>query len=105
MPRRVLAAALSVLGFRRCQVFCVNGVSETAVLSSFPPEPPVAPLSDGKMARSGQGRARSWRGVSEPLPASTILRSTKRTGGLRWVRGPSFLLVGFERFCLCFFLV
>jgi hypothetical protein len=51
-----------------------------------------------KTARSGQGRAASRRGASEPLPASTVLRSPKAHGRFRGNEDPRFPLVSFERF-------
>jgi hypothetical protein len=51
-----------------------------------------------KTARSGQGRAVSRRGASEPLPASTVLRFRMQTGGSGGYEDPRFPLVSFERF-------
>jgi hypothetical protein len=63
------------------RVLCKLCSLKASVLSSFPPEPPVAPTSGLQTARSGQGRAASRRGASEPLPASTVLRFRMQTGG------------------------
>jgi hypothetical protein len=49
-------------------------------LLAIPPEPPVAKMPVCTAARSRQGRTRQGAAISEPLPASTGVRSTQTDG-------------------------
>src|SRR6185437_6921865 len=63
---------------------------------AIPPEPSVAKTPLCTATRSRQGRARQGAAISEPLPASTAVRSTEadgRSGGL----ASAILLVSSEQ--------
>jgi len=87
---------------RKCQEFCVNGVSETS-------RPVLVPAGAARRSfyqrQNGAERARA-RPLSarrqRTLAGEHRFAIHKAHGRLRWVRGPSFLLVGFERFFFVF---